>query len=284
METTELVPYNLEQATIENLKSKYLDVTIKPDDKSAYAMVMAGLRECREIRLAVDAWHKEKKEGIVKAGKHFDAERRRVHGLVEPIEMHLATVRKAEDDRKEEIRTRAEREERERLETLHRLEAERLEKIRQEQEAEQKRLDEIRKAEEEKARKVREDLEAERRQIEAEKKALEDAKRKEIERQERAEFERKAQEQAKAKAEAEAKAKVEREAKDKAEREEKERAEKARQESLKPDKQKLYDWANVLLEIEGPELQNEDARLIRLNALTGIGKIAKSIIKQAKEM
>lgn len=114
----QLVPYNLEAATVEALKSKYLDVTIPPDDRAAYSMVMSGLRECREIRLAVDAWHKEKKELIVRAGKHYDTERRRVHALVEPVEEHLAAVRKVEDDRKEAITAEAVRIERERVEKV----------------------------------------------------------------------------------------------------------------------------------------------------------------------
>lgn len=114
----QLVPYGLEAATIEALKSKYMDVVIQPDDKAAYAMVMSGLRECREIRLAVDSWHKERKERIVKAGKHYDAERRRVHALVSPIEDHLIAARQVEDGRKEVIRAEAERKELERVEGI----------------------------------------------------------------------------------------------------------------------------------------------------------------------
>ncbi len=280
----ELVPYNLEAATIEALKTKYLDVIIQPDDKNAYAMVMAGLRECREIRLAVDSWHREKKEGIVRVGKHYDTERRRVHALVEPIEGHLAAVRKVEDDRKEEIKTRAEREEKARIENLQRLEAERLDKIRQEQEAERKRLDEMRKAEEEKVRKEREAIEAERRKIESEKKALEDAKRAERERLERAEFERKAQEQAKAMAEVEAKAKVEREAREKSEREERDRIEAERREALKPDAEKLISWGNKLLGIVYPKLKRKEAKQLADAALIDIYDIANELIRQAKEM
>ena len=100
---TQLVPYSLENAVVESLKTKYMDITIKPDDKAAYKMVMGGLKECREIRLAVDGWHKDKKEWILKAGKHYDSERRRVHALVEPVETHLKTVREAEDNRKVKI-------------------------------------------------------------------------------------------------------------------------------------------------------------------------------------
>jgi hypothetical protein len=115
---TELIPYSLEQATIEALKSKYLDVTIKPDDKAAYAMVMAGLRECRDIRTDVDAWHKVKKEWIVKAGNFYDTERRRVKALVAPIEEHLDAVRKIEDDRKAAIKAEKEQVERDRVATI----------------------------------------------------------------------------------------------------------------------------------------------------------------------
>lgn len=114
----QLVPYNLENAIIDGLKTKYMDLTIPPDDKAAYALVMSGLRECREIRLEVDSWHKNKKEWIVKAGKHFDAERRRVHSLVAPIEEHLAGIRKMEDDRKAAIQAEKERKERERIENI----------------------------------------------------------------------------------------------------------------------------------------------------------------------
>ena len=114
-EELQLVPYDLEIATIEALKAKYMDITIPPEDKAAYAMVMSGLRECREIRLSVDAWHKGRKALIVKAGKHYDGEKNRVHGLVEPIEEHLKAVRKVEDDRVEAIQAEKIRLEQERV-------------------------------------------------------------------------------------------------------------------------------------------------------------------------
>lgn len=96
---TELVPYSLDAVKVEELKAKYSGVTILPEDKNAYKMVMGGLKECREIRLAVDEWHKAKKAWIVKAGKHYDQEKNRVHALIAPIEDHLKAVRKVEDDR-----------------------------------------------------------------------------------------------------------------------------------------------------------------------------------------
>ena len=100
----ELIPYDVETKVISELKEKYLDITIPPDDKAAYDMVMAGLRETRELRLSCDAWHKERKALIIKAGRFYDSEKKRVHGLIEPIEEHLKAVRKIEDDRKEAIK------------------------------------------------------------------------------------------------------------------------------------------------------------------------------------
>ena len=114
----QLVPYNLEDKAVEELKSKYMDVTIPLDDRQAYAMVMGGLRECREVRLAVDEWHKDKKAWIVKAGKHYDGEKRRIHSLVASVEDHLKAVRQTEDDRKEAIKAEKDRIEQERVERI----------------------------------------------------------------------------------------------------------------------------------------------------------------------
>ena len=111
----ELIPYNIETKVISELKTKYLDITIPPDDKAAYDMVMAGLRETRELRLNCDAWHKNRKAEILKYGRFYDSEKRRIHGLIKPIEDHLKTVRKIEDDRKEAIKQEKIRIEEERI-------------------------------------------------------------------------------------------------------------------------------------------------------------------------
>lgn len=57
-----------------------------------------------------------------------------------------------------------------------------------------------------------------------------------------------------------------------------------KEEALKPDKDKLYEWANELMDTEGPELKSEEARKIRQWAISQVGKTAKTIIKQAKEL
>ena len=117
-EELQLVPYDLKVATIEGLKAKYMDITIPPEDKAAYAMVMSGLRECRNLLKDADDWHKDKKALILKAGRHYDGEKNRVHGLVEPIQDHLKAVRKIEDDRVEAIQAEKIRVEQERVEGI----------------------------------------------------------------------------------------------------------------------------------------------------------------------
>ena len=114
----QLVPYDLEVATIEGLKAKYMDITIPPEDKAAYAMVMSGLRECRNLLKDADDWHKGKKALILKAGRHYDGEKNRVHALVEPIQDHLKAVRKVEDDRVEAIQAEKIRVEEERVDGI----------------------------------------------------------------------------------------------------------------------------------------------------------------------
>ena len=110
----QLIKYDIEIAVIEGLKSKYMDIE-KIADSAGYAFVMTGLRECREIRLAVDEWHEDKKKLILKAGRFYDDEKKRVRGLVAPVESHLKNVRQAEDDRKEAIRLEKERLEQDRV-------------------------------------------------------------------------------------------------------------------------------------------------------------------------
>jgi len=112
---TSLVPYDLDTAIVERLKTKYMDIVIPPGDTNALEMVKGGQSECRKIRLACDEWHKDRKADILKAGRHYDAEKNRVHALLEPIESHLKAVRKKEDDRLEEIRQEKIRQEEERV-------------------------------------------------------------------------------------------------------------------------------------------------------------------------
>ena len=101
--TTEIAKYNLETSVLTELDTKYKDFQLDPDNADSKAMLMAGLRDYRNMRLAVVEWHKVNKADIVKVGRALDAEKARVIDLISPGENHLKAIRKAEDDRLAEI-------------------------------------------------------------------------------------------------------------------------------------------------------------------------------------
>lgn len=146
-------------------------------------------------------------------------------------------------------------------------EAERLAKVAAEQKAEADRLEAIRKEQEEKEREAQERLKAEQKRIDE---GLE-KKRREIQAEaDRLEAEKKAnaEAEAKEKADREAAVQAEKEAKEKAEREEVERVEKEkRAEALKPDKEKIIAFAEIVLLLAPPKVEsNEAAELLRIAA------------------
>ena len=131
-------------------------------------------------------------------------------------------------------------------------------------------------------------IDAATRLIEADRKALEDEKRKEQERKDREAFEKQAAEKARKKAEDDQKERYEREAKENLERaareireakerEEVEAAEKERLEKLRPDKEKLTDWANSLYEMTAPEVSDGNAKQIAENTLNEIYRVAEDL-------
>ena len=129
-----------------------------------------------------------------------------------------------------------------------RAEAERLEKIRAEQEAEAKRLAEIEAAQQE-----------ERRKIQAAKDRIEAERMAEIQRKEREEREKRIAEEAAAQAIKDAEAKAKREKAERIAREKAEAERLAREEALKPDKEKMADFANWL-ESNSPDLKDPEAQ------------------------
>ena len=162
------------------------------------------------------------------------------------------------------------------------------------------REEEARKAEDERLAKERAELEAERkriaaeqaeaqakideanRKIEAEKAAIEAEKKAEQERKDREKFEKDAKE----KAEREAKAKAERDEQERLARERAETEEKARQESLKPDKDKLIDFAGRVLALATykPDLESPVAQHIYNEAIEGILIISDQIKKETEAL
>lgn len=184
----------------------------------------------------------------------------------EQFAAELACWKKQDDERKEKEAADA------KAEAERQAEAERLRKEQEAQlAAERAKLEAERKAQEELQRIEREKIEAERRKADeeaaaerakqAEAKRLIDEERRKLEaekaRLEREEFER----QAKAKAEQEAREKLAREqaeqARLEAERKEREAAEAARREAMKPDLQKLREYAAALEAVPIPSVTDE---------------------------
>ncbi|MFH2074085.1 MAG: hypothetical protein ABIJ57_01885 [Pseudomonadota bacterium] len=109
--STQVIQYNIETAIIAELDAKYKDVQ-EIKDETDLAFVKGGQKAYREIRLAVDLWHKTGKADIVRAGKAYDAEKKRAYELFGPGEEHLKEVR-------QEYETKIQREEMERTKAIH---------------------------------------------------------------------------------------------------------------------------------------------------------------------
>ncbi|GAF84147.1 unnamed protein product, partial [marine sediment metagenome] len=114
--TKQLVKFDFDLAVITALDAKYKDIQIT--DGKSYAVVMQGLAEYRELRLAIDDMHKGLKKDILEAGRGLDADKNRLKGLLEPGENHLKEIRQVEDDRKAAIKEEKDRKERERIEGI----------------------------------------------------------------------------------------------------------------------------------------------------------------------
>jgi colicin import membrane protein len=158
-------------------------------------------------------------------------------------------------------------------EAAQKIESERLEKIRAEQ------AEEARKIAEAKAK-----IDAENARIEQERQKLETEKAAEANRKEREILEKKLAAEAKVQAEKDAKEKAEREERERVARAKAEAAENARQEALKPDKEKLQNFANYLLNLPPVQVKSEKAKTLANNTLEAIYDVAQGLISSIREM
>ena len=154
-------------------------------------------------------------------------------------------------------------------------EAERLEKVRKEQEAEEAKL-----------KAAQDKIDKEARKIAAEKAALEAEKAAEAQRKRQEEFEKQALENARVAAEKAAKERADREARETKERAEAEAAEKARAEALLPDKEKLIEWVKWFNDsnVPIPKLENDASRAIYNVAMDGIEVILRRVEEEAEAL
>lgn len=161
--------YGVASETLADMKTRLIvPDTSKPD---GYKLAVAGIRECRELRVAVEDKRKELKADSLAYGKAVDKVAKFLTSEIEAIEEPIKLAKKREDDRVEAEKQEAERKAREAREAVERAarEAEEAER-RAAHEAEQRRL-----AEE------RAKLEAERKAMEEQRAAIEAEQRRQRE-------------------------------------------------------------------------------------------------------
>jgi len=284
------------EATPEWLREQALKLLDTPASRRG---VKEALAVRRSLRGDIEARRKELKAGALEYGRKVDSVAKELTGIVLETEAPLKALKAADDERREEEKRAKE-------------EAERLareEELRVAREAEEARLRAEREAEERRLSEERAKLEAERAamaaeqsRLKAEREAQEAAQRVEQERRdaearaerERLEAERQALEEQKRKAEREeaerqARIRAETEAKERAERERRESEEAAvrekerqaelarRLEALRPDREKLAEWSDELASIAGPDLVDDAARDVVVDALKWIGRAREEI-------
>jgi len=149
------------------------------------------------------------------------------------------------------------------LDAERKAQADEIARQKAELDAQQKKIDDERQEAARVMREAQEKAEAEKRKVEAEKLAAERAEKERLQ------------------AELDAKERAEREAKEAEERKAAQEAEDQRQEELRPDKEKVHDWAAKLRFIDGPSgVTNKQCQLIVTEALTELADISESAMKQ----
>ena len=198
--------------------------------------------------------------------------------LKEATEAHKAEQDRIADE-KRKADERAVALEKERQEEAAKLASERaeLEKKQAEENARQKAAWEKIEAEQ-KAEAAR--MKAERDKLEAERRAVEDTRRE----QEHREAIELAKKEAAERAVQEAKERAEREAREKAEAELKAKDESERRAALRPDKEKLIEWANAIMRVPFPETKSDDAQAVFEKCRNRLLDLSNYIIKAAQEL
>lgn len=101
----ELKKFNLTDAAIDDLKSKYMPLTINGIvDKEGYKVVNEARKVVKKYRIDIDKRRKELNADALEYQRRINGEARRITALLEPIENHLALEEKKIDDEKERIR------------------------------------------------------------------------------------------------------------------------------------------------------------------------------------
>lgn len=290
-ESKEIIPFGIDELSSSNiaaLKRSCDEMVIGPEGEGYEEVKKVHIRT-KKIKTAIKTRHKELKANHLKACQELDEKKRKMNGIIDPIIDLLADKRRPWEDHLAEIEAEKDRKEQERIQKRvdtfakynraiaffdaaamtdeefdkvlneaivarakekaliaekERLEKERLEKERLAREAEEKRLAEERAKQEKIARE------------QAEKEAALKAAQEKIEAEQRAIEEQKRVEQAKKEA-------AEQALKEEAERKIREKAKQDRLEALKPDREKIIQYANALQSGELiPDVDTDEAEAL----------------------
>ena len=295
----QLVEYNITDAVISEMEARYMTLTISGlDDKEGYGAVHEARMVVKGKRIEVEKMRKELKADALAYGRKVDSEAKRIFRKLEPIESHLQSEEsiiteekkrvKEEEERKEEQRVQARIDELAKFECSlpffdvaamsddefnvvlgnaeRRFEEEQWRKSEEDRQRKEKEESE-RLAREAEAKKLAEEraeldrikheqdkknaeLQAEHARIEAEKREIAEQQRLEVAKKEAAQLALKQE-----------KEKRERDEQDRIEREKEMAAEKKRKEALKPDKEKLDEFAKNF-DVDLPKVKSDEAKQI----------------------
>lgn len=310
--TTEIVPVNrIEQAlrkeniteqVIAKLRADYLCLKVKgEDDKEGYEIIRKARLECKNLRVLAQKIAKAGREDAIAEQKAWIAAEKNVTGQISEVEIYLEgqekIVSEAEDRRKaaeaeatkkaaEEAERKAREKTQNRINSLLKFgvsitweeastmvdsdfavalsSAETVHKA----VVEKKRIEDERRAEEDKKRREeQEKIDAERKKLDEEKRRIEieNAKREADEKARREERER-----------------IDREKKEAEEKAKREAEEKARLEALKPDKEKLANYAECLDGMLRPTVTTPEANLVLKQALKFVDS-ARDLLRNFNE-
>ena len=108
----ELTKYNITDAAIATLKQNYMQLMVKGiEDKDGFKKVHEARMDIVKRRTSVEKTRKDLKADSLEYGRRVDAEAKRITGLLQPIEDHLAEQEKIVTDELARIKAQKEAEE-----------------------------------------------------------------------------------------------------------------------------------------------------------------------------
>ena len=330
---TQVAEYNVTDAAIAEMKSRYMGLTIKGlDDTEGFQAVHDARIIVKNHRIAVEKRRKELKADALAWGKKVDGKAKVIFGKLEPIETHLQTEEAKITDEQKRIKNEAERKEKEKIDSRltslagygkimpffdvaamsdeeygdaiakacdeYNAELARIAEGKRKEDERKAKEEADRKAEAEKLAKEREDLDKRRVEQEAAQAKIDEANRKTREAQEatqkKLDAERAAIEKEKAVREAAAVARnlaikeereaQERNAREKEEAEKRAMAERVRKAEMRPDIDKIYEFAGTIADITSPEVKSQGAMEILAWASNEVKTLSDLIKMKADDL